>query len=213
MLENVMSPTDTAVFGINPLVGRAGYLFPEGGNRARAYLMHGQELQRLQGDDDAGRFIKESIESGMPAHFYEGAKPVGPLASFDLTETWVDHPYRDGLVLIGDAAGATDPTWGQGLSLTSRDARVLAEELLSTDDWDAAAHRYASRHDTYFNVQRTVGHWWFDFFLARGPEADERRMRGFPLIMSEPDRLPDHIARGPELPFSDDVRKRFFGEL
>jgi 2-polyprenyl-6-methoxyphenol hydroxylase-like FAD-dependent oxidoreductase len=51
-----------------------------------------------------------------------------------MTETWVDHPYRDGLVLVGDAAAASDPTWGQGLSLTSRDVRVLAEKLLSAND-------------------------------------------------------------------------------
>jgi menaquinone-9 beta-reductase len=30
-----------------------------------------------------------------------------------MTETWVEHPYRDGLALIGDAAGSTDPTWGR----------------------------------------------------------------------------------------------------
>jgi len=71
-----------------------------------------------------------------------------------MTETWVDHPYRDGLVLIGDAAGASDPTWGQGLSLTSRDVRVLAEKLLSANYWDAAAHSYAEEYNRYFNVTR-----------------------------------------------------------
>jgi flavin-dependent dehydrogenase len=49
----------------------------------------------------------------MPAETYEGTRLLGPLASFDMTETWVHHPYRDGRVLIGDAAGASDPTWGR----------------------------------------------------------------------------------------------------
>jgi hypothetical protein len=30
--------------------------------------------------------------------------------------------------------------------------------------------------------------------------------------MTEPDRVPDHIWSGPEMPFDEDVRKRFYGE-
>ena len=56
------------------------------------------------------------------------------------------------MVLIGDAAATTDPTWGQGLSLGFRDARVLRDELLSDDDWPAAADRYADEHDRYVDV-------------------------------------------------------------
>jgi menaquinone-9 beta-reductase len=40
---------------------------------------------------------------------------IGPLASFDVSDTWVEHPYRDGVALLGDAAATTDPTYGQGL--------------------------------------------------------------------------------------------------
>ncbi len=213
MLEGLNVQADTASFFINPFAGRAGFFFPQDTHRSRAYLTYGDDLRRLQGDADGPRFIEESLKMGMPAELYQGARPVGPLASFDMTETWVDHPYRDGLALIGDAAGSTDPTWGQGLSLTSRDARVLAEELLASEDWDAAAHRYADKHDAYFYVTRIVGEWQFDFFLGRGPQADERRMRTFPLIMSEPERVPDHLASGPELLFNDDVRRRFYGEI
>jgi 2-polyprenyl-6-methoxyphenol hydroxylase-like FAD-dependent oxidoreductase len=125
----------------------------------------------------------------------------------------VDHPYRDGLALIGDAAGASDPTWGQGLSLTSRDVRVLAEKLLSANDWDVAAHSYAEDRDRYFNVTREVGQWFFDLFLSRGPEYDRLRERALPLLMTEPDRVPDHVWSGPEMPFDEEVRKRFHGEV
>jgi 2-polyprenyl-6-methoxyphenol hydroxylase-like FAD-dependent oxidoreductase len=44
-----------------------------------------------------------------------------------------EHPYRDGIALIGDAA-ASDPAYGQGMSLTLRDARVLREYLVTTED-------------------------------------------------------------------------------
>jgi menaquinone-9 beta-reductase len=64
-----------------------------------------------------------------------------------MTETWVDNPYRDGLALIGDAAGSSDPTLGQGLSLTVRDVRVLSEKLIASPDWDAAGRAYAREHD------------------------------------------------------------------
>jgi 2-polyprenyl-6-methoxyphenol hydroxylase-like FAD-dependent oxidoreductase len=124
----------------------------------------------------------------------------------------VEHPYRDGVALMGDAAGATDPTWGQGLSVTSRDARVLSEHLLGTKNWDEAGHGYATARDKYFKASVTVGDWMFEFFFGQGPEADVRRLRAFQLIMQEPERFPDHIFGGPDLASDDSVRRRFFGE-
>jgi 2-polyprenyl-6-methoxyphenol hydroxylase-like FAD-dependent oxidoreductase len=41
-------------------------------------------------------------------------------------------------VLVGDAAGASDPVIGLGLSITVRDVRLVAETLLGTAEWDAA---------------------------------------------------------------------------
>jgi menaquinone-9 beta-reductase len=213
LLENFPGADDTGQFLTNPDVGRAAFIFPQGNGRARAYLFYGDDLNRLQGEQDKPRFVEESIKCGMPAEIYEGTRLPGPLASFDMTETWVDHPYRDGLALIGDAAGASDPTWGQGLSLTSRDVRVLAEKLLSANDWDVAAHSYAEDRDRYFNVTREVGQWFFDLFLSRGPEYDRLRERALPLLMTEPDRVPDHVWSGPEMPFDEEVRKRFHGEV
>ena len=48
-------------------------------------------------------------------------------------------PIANDVVLIGDAAAASDPVWGSGLSLTLRDARVLRDHLLANADWRAAA--------------------------------------------------------------------------
>ena len=104
------------------------------------------------------------------------------------------------------------PTWGQGLSLTSRDARVLAEKLLSSTDWDAAANSYAEEHDRYFMVSREIGQWLFDLFLAQGETYDRLRERAFPLLIAEPERMPDHGFSGPDLPFNEEIRRRFFGE-
>jgi 2-polyprenyl-6-methoxyphenol hydroxylase-like FAD-dependent oxidoreductase len=116
-------------------------------------------MPRLQGATDFGRFIAESKSTGIPADYFVDIEPHGPLASFDMTETWVEHPYRDGVALIGEAAGASDPTWGQGLSLTARDVRVLAEHLISSNDWEVAGHAYADAHDEYFGRSVKVGGW------------------------------------------------------
>jgi 2-polyprenyl-6-methoxyphenol hydroxylase-like FAD-dependent oxidoreductase len=189
------------------------FLFPQGAGRVRAYLVYGSdELERLQGDADFARFVEESVRTGIPRKYFSGAHAVAPLASFDMTEAWVEHPYRDGLALIGDAAGSTDPTWGQGLSITLRDARVLGENLVGARDWDRAGHAYAQTRDGYFNKILTVAEWTFELFFGQGAEADARRARVFPLIRKEPERVPDHSFSGPDLPCDESVRRRFFAE-
>jgi menaquinone-9 beta-reductase len=213
MFEGMRVPDDTGVFLINPALRQIAYLFPEGGGRVRAYLVYAPEnVARLQGESDVPRFIAESIRVGIPDRHFAGARALAPLASFDMTEHWVDHPYCDGFALIGDAAGATDPTWGQGLSLTLRDVRVLADSLLGSDDWDAAGRSYARERDAYFDASVKTGGWQFDLYFDRGPDADARRARVLPLLASEPDRFPDHAISGPDLPCDDHVRRRFFGE-
>jgi 2-polyprenyl-6-methoxyphenol hydroxylase-like FAD-dependent oxidoreductase len=212
LFENLGADPDTAVSMLNPFLGRVAYLFPQGSGRVRAYLMYETNLPRLQGDNDAARFVEECVKTGLPRETYAGGRPVGPLASFDMTESWVDHPYHDGVALLGDAAGSSDPTWGQGLSQTLRDVRILSDNLLATDDWNRAARDYADAREVYFKTLVTTTDWLFDLFFRRGVEADQRRERALPLLVQEPDRFPDHIISGPELPDDDAVRRRLFGE-
>lgn len=98
--------------------------------------------------------------------------PNGPLASFDAADTWAPHPYREGVALIGDAAASNDPSFGEGLSLTVRDVRVLRDHLLGEADWDRAAHAYASEHDRHYAVIHSVTRWHTQMFLEQGEEAD-----------------------------------------
>ena len=200
LFENLRADPDTAVSMLNPFLGRVAYLFPQGSGRVRAYLMYETSLPRLQGDNDAARFVEECVKTGLPPETYAGGRPVGPLASFDMTESWVDHPYHDGVALLGDAAGSSDPTWGQGLSQTLRDVRILSDNLLATDDWNRAGRDYADAREVYFKTLVTSTDWLFDLFFRRGVEADQRRERALPLLVQEPDRFPDHIISGPELP-------------
>src|SRR5271166_6751571 len=135
-------------------------LFPQPGNRARAYFgLHPDKCHRLQGSHDFSRFqseAKASCAGGVPL---DGARPDGPLASFECVDVWVDHPYRDGVALIGDSAASSDPSWGQGLSLTMRDVRVLRDCLLADSNWDAACHAYAEGHDFHYGVIHRAENW------------------------------------------------------
>ena len=36
---------------------------------------------------------------------------MGPLAAFEGGDVWIDHPYRDGVALIGEAAATSDPIY------------------------------------------------------------------------------------------------------
>ena len=206
-------PEDTSYFVISPDLGQGVPMFPEGGGRVRAYLVQTKATSvRLQGADALPRFIAESVRSGAPAEWYAEAKAVGPLATFDGADTWVEHPYQNGVALIGDAAAASDPTWGQGLSLTVRDVRVLRDYLRSHEDWDEAGHAYAEAHDRHYGVIHTVDNWLSQMFFETGPVGKARRARAFPLIAQDPTRAPDHILSGPDLPLNETVRRRFFGE-
>jgi 2-polyprenyl-6-methoxyphenol hydroxylase-like FAD-dependent oxidoreductase len=193
--------------------GAIAALFPQRGDRARAYFgFHPQKCPRLQGDGDFDRFRQMFTATAGETIPFGDAKPAGPLASFECADVWVEHPYRDGVALAGDAASSNDPSWGQGLSLAFRDARVLSDELLAGTDWDAAANRYAQRHDADYGVVRKVSGWFYDVFQRPGQEADARRARALPLIAQDPTRVPDVLFSGPDFPLDATSRARFFGE-
>jgi menaquinone-9 beta-reductase len=207
-------PDDTAYFQIDPSLGQMVLLFPLGQRRVRAYLGWNQHMSpsRLQGLDDLPRFIKESIRTGTPADFYTGAKAAGPLATFEGADMWVEHPYRAGVALVGDAASTNDPCFGQGLSLTVRSVRVLRDHLLANDDWDAAGRAYAAAQDHDYGVIHRVTQWFGQMFYEPGPEAEARRAKALPLIAQDKTRMLNHLLSGPDLPADETARRRFFGE-
>lgn len=214
LLTNVQAPSDRLYFVFNPDLGLCIGLIPLSEGRSRAYFMYPNTAgYRLQGEGMLDLFIRESPKAYLPlADYYAGAKSIGPLASFDVSDSWVEHPYRNGVALIGDAAATSDPTFGQGLSLALRDARVLRDELCRDSNWDAAANRYAQQHHRYFTACHTVEGWQRTLFQEPSPYAAALRAKAMPLIAQDPTRVPDHIFSGPDLPLNDEVRARLFGE-
>jgi menaquinone-9 beta-reductase len=215
LLEDVPDRQDMAKFVFNPELGLVAGLVPQCKNRFRAYLGYPAEAKfSLNGNDKLSAFFAESRKVGpLFAETFAKARSLGPLAAFDATYTWVDHPYRDGVVLIGEAAAVSDPSFGQGMSLTLRDVRVLRDALLTDSDWGRAGHSYAQQHDRYFNNTHTVCCWLRSLFQAQGPEADARRQKAMPKIAEDLTRVPDHLFGGPELPMDETVRGRFFRRL
>jgi 2-polyprenyl-6-methoxyphenol hydroxylase-like FAD-dependent oxidoreductase len=214
LLEDLSAPEDVLHSRFAPREGLMSWLFPQGGGRVRAYIGYhaASDYRRLSGRRDMPRFVETSVRLGVPKDCFAEAKVAGPLATFDGTDNWVEHPYKDGVALIGDAAATSDPTWGQGMSQTLRDARVLSETLLADDDWDAAAHAFADEHDRSQAACHAADTWYTDLFLEIGPEAEKRRARALPRIAADLTRLPDTPLSGPEVRLDENARRRFFGE-
>jgi len=214
-VKELPAEVDTSVaYLANDLTnGSVSALFSQPDGKARAYFgFHQQKCERIQGEASFARFREEFERGAQDTIPFGASKPCGPLASFECADVWVDHPYRGGVALVGDAAASSDPCWGQGLSLALRDARVLSEELLGNKDYAAAGERYAHRHDQHYGTIHTVSGWFHDIYQRLGPEAEARRDRALPLLAQDPTRFPDHLYSGPDLPMAADARARFFGE-
>lgn len=180
----------------------------------RVYLIHHKDTlpRRLSGERDLAEAVQNLLGAGAPARWFEGVELAGPLATFDGAARWVDHPSRDGIVLLGDAAGATDPTWGEGLARTLRDVRLLRDRLLADDDWGRMAEAFAEDHDAFFHRMLRLGAMRGQLLFDVGPEADDRRKRAFAAQKADPSVLPDVLGLGPDAPCDDRARARYFGE-
>lgn len=180
----------------------------------RVYLIHHKDVlpRRLSGERDLATAIAHLRAAGAPAHWFDDVELAGPFATFDGAARWVNHPYRDGVVLIGDAAGASDPTWGEGLARTLRDVRILRDHLVSSDDWDRAAHAYADDHDAFFASMLRLGAMRGELMFQTGDAAEARRVRAFAAQREDPSRLPDTIGLGPDAASDAAARARYFGE-
>jgi hypothetical protein len=61
----------------------------------------------------------------------------------------------------------------------------------------AALGRYAEEHDEYSSALRGILGWMTELIWTPGPEADERRGRVFPRMLSEPRGFLDSLGLGP----------------
>lgn len=186
---------------------------PQGDGRARAYLGFWKESRpRFQGSGDFARFLGEMNWTGIAEEHVANAKQAGPLATFEGADHWVEHPYKNGIALVGDAAGASDPAWGLGLSLAVRGVRHLRDALLANENWEIAGQEYARAQSRDYQRVRMVTGWYREFFLDISPAGHARRARALPRIAQDATRIPDVLFSGPDVPLAANAQQRFFGE-
>lgn len=193
----------------------AFFKFPPSAETMRLYVrMAAERLRETQIDRSFEAFLAFAA-AFVPDGTLAGAQQAGPLGFFPNNDVWATRIAGDRVVLVGDAAGAVDPSYGIGTSLVFRDARALHDLLLAERDWDLVIAEFARRRWQYYEVVRAYDRWMNQIVAEEGPEADQRRERhalarehdptlgGFALLEAlGPDGLvPDEAAR-----------RHFFGE-
>jgi 2-polyprenyl-6-methoxyphenol hydroxylase-like FAD-dependent oxidoreductase len=114
--------------------------FPQGDGRVRVYLGWPKEDRgRLIGPDNQQRFLENWQLDCIPhSNAIVQATPISQCITYPNYDAWIDSPVREGVVLIGDAAGRNDPIIGQGLSIAHRDVRSVRDAMLSEKNWTTA---------------------------------------------------------------------------
>ena len=211
LIEGSRAPDDGIHLALGP--GFAMFVAPLGGGRARTYFIYHVATGRrsLTSEAKLPDFFAGCHATGVPVAWLADAKSIGPLAEFDGADRWTESAARDGVALIGDAAAATDPSWGCGLSQTLVDVEHLSDRLLETDDWRTALERYAQEHDEYSSALRRILGWMTELFWTPGPEADDRRGRVFARMAQDPREFPDSVGLGPFGPSDERARRLTLG--
>lgn len=187
-------------------------VFPQADGRVRLYgAWDVADKHRYSGDGRERRFL-ESFRLSLfpePGAIADGT-PAGPLAGYPMTDTWTDEVAADGVVLIGDSAGWSDPIIGQGMSVTFRDAHLATNAITASDDWSSAAFA-AYRDERRERMRRlrfaSAGSYLFNGF---GAEARARRLRLREKFAVDPMSSPSLTALigpwvFPEEAYSDDA--------
>ena len=191
------------------------FVLPQGSGRARAYLVTAGNRNLEVMSDHSGRAAIEFLASLYPHGSWEGVTVAGPIAFFSNADEWADSITGRGVVLIGDAAGANEPTVGNGMWLVLRDVRTQADLLTASDNWQTAIEEFGRERAAYFDVLRRHAQWLAILTTEEGPEADLRRERVAVARESDPTAggFATIFARGPEGLVADEAaRATFFGE-
>jgi 2-polyprenyl-6-methoxyphenol hydroxylase-like FAD-dependent oxidoreductase len=188
--------------------------FAAGPEMTRLYLV--MTAQRLQetGVDRSFAALVDFAAGHAPEGALQDVEQQGPIGFFPNNDIWASHIAGNDVVLIGDAAGAPDPTQGHGTSMLFHDVRVLSELLLSEANWATAIEEFAERRRRAFAVIREVDCWHNVFFdtsaeAARLREGHQRARQHDPAVGG----FSSMEVNGPASLVADEAaRRRFFGE-
>jgi 2-polyprenyl-6-methoxyphenol hydroxylase-like FAD-dependent oxidoreductase len=155
------------------------FVFPRSGGKARLYLLHDTAQKgRFSGPDRQRDFLSAFQFECIPgSEMFGTARPSGTCAFYPMNDSWTDRPYTEGAVLVGDAAGWTDPVIGQGLSVALRDARLVWDALRDTPQWTPAAFRqYAAERAERMSRLRVSGNVRTTINMTFTPAGAQRRI-------------------------------------
>jgi 2-polyprenyl-6-methoxyphenol hydroxylase-like FAD-dependent oxidoreductase len=178
-------------------------VFPQGRGRARIYgWWDVGDRRRFAGPEGVGAFLSAfQLECCPMSGAVAGARAAGPLITFLNNETDAETPFNLGGVLVGDAAGWTDPLSGCGLSSAYRDARIVSEILLASDDWSPAAFApYAEERRERLRRLRFITEIESTLYCDFEESGRTRRRQFFERLPSEPTLAAHLLANlaGPE---------------
>jgi 2-polyprenyl-6-methoxyphenol hydroxylase-like FAD-dependent oxidoreductase len=202
-------------FSLSRHSGRGSILLSNRPGNFRAYILHHADAlpRRLSGARDYDAVTQHFAEIGWPRDWLAALRPHGIFATFDGAHQWIRRPARGNCVLIGDAAGSSDPVWGNGLARSLRDVRLLRDRLLGSPDWTAALAAYAEDHDDAFHRLRRAERLCARLHFPMGPDADAARLRAYDLIARNPELNPDITGRGPEARWSEAGETALLGAM
>ncbi len=213
LVDDIDLDPDAAHVGYYP--GAAAMIFRQASGRARAYLVARPEHARLMRGKSAAPALIAACAQALPDGALRRARAVGPAAFFPGADIFADRIAGEGVVLIGDAAGANDPTQGQGLSLVFKDVRELSRLLLATEDWQTAIDTFAHRRPGWYEPLRAHAMWEAPLVTGIGPDADAARARVARIKELDPSRggYGAIHALGPDgLPVTEEARRHYLGE-
>jgi 2-polyprenyl-6-methoxyphenol hydroxylase-like FAD-dependent oxidoreductase len=178
-------------FSLHEAGGRGSILVSNRPGNFRAYLLHHKNAlpRLLSGQRDFAEVKRHFAEIGWPADWLAVLEPHGTFATFDGAHRWIVGTMPENCVLVGDALGVSDPVWGNGLSRTLRDVRLLRDRLVETSDWGVATVHFGEDHNDFFRRLRRVERLNAQLHFAIGDHAAARRRRAYDL-MERPSSAP-----------------------
>lgn len=194
------------------------FVFPQGSGLARLYqLVMPDRRPRYSGPGRTDRFLQDFALRSVPdSDVLATAEPAGPCVTWPMNDGWTRTPVAPGVVLIGDAAGYTNPLIGQGLSCALSDARAVADVLVG-GGWEPEAFtpyvqaRRERGKRLLFTVEMFARH-----RCIPGPESAQHRLRASERMRQDPllEGWFVHGLSGPHLApaevYSDEVRRRLW---
>ena len=171
--------------------------FAAGPEMTRLYLVMNAERLRETGVDRSFAALVAFAAAHTPQGALQNVEQQGPIGFFPNNDIWASRIAGNDVVLIGDAAGAPDPTQGHGTSLLFHDVRTLSELLLSESNWETATEEFADRRRRAFAVIREVDRWHNVFFDTSAEALGWGAPRGSATARSDPGWLQLHRGQRP----------------